>query len=451
MKKVKRVLAFLGCALVLISTLVVSVSAYEINDKTSAGSQEADRAAAALFAQYYDFEDNTAAGMLVNTVIEGKNLRDFTAFFTGHSTNSRTYYDISSSDETAVISQGFLRGFADGYRSNECLDTAYFCAWVYADGADQDVAGYGVDNFLLGGDSDVYFDLRYNGNTYFTFMLRNNPEYRSVELIFKPCEVYIGNGGNNVCEYYLWEVRFNTHIGTAIRYGEGYNLDLSIAFYDNQGRFYTPDYVTSTLLGSTSQDGSYSGHYRSDWRFPRYEYNAIRAHYVKIWNDSHNVAFGEGYDVGYVDGEQDGFEDGYDSGFSTGEIVGNESGYAKGYTDGESDGYSSGYDIGHGKGYKDAVEKEQGGWYLSGYLEGEEDGYNIGYGDGFDEGQTDGLEASTNFGDLVIGIFEAPLTLINGMLDFDFLGINVAGLVKVLLTLGVTAAIMFAVLKITRG
>ncbi|MBQ8407722.1 MAG: hypothetical protein IJY39_02525 [Clostridia bacterium] len=76
--------------------------------------------------------------------------------------------------------------------------------------------------------------------------------------------------------------------------------------------------------------------------------------------------------------------------------------------------------------------------------------YN-GYYNGFANGETSALNGTNTFGDLVIGIFEAPGVLIESMLDFDILGINVAGFVKVLLTLSVTAAIVFFILKITKG
>lgn len=81
-------------------------------------------------------------------------------------------------------------------------------------------------------------------------------------------------------------------------------------------------------------------------------------------------------------------------------------------------------------------------------------GYSEGfrsYSEGFSDGETSALNATNTFGDLVIGIFEAPGRLIESMLDFDILGINVAGFVKVLLTLSVTAAIVFFILKITKG
>ena len=52
---------------------------------------------------------------------------------------------------------------------------------------------------------------------------------------------------------------------------------------------------------------------------------------------------------------------------------------------------------------------------------------------------------------MIFAIFGAPVELINGMLDFNLLGINVLSLVKTLVTLAVTALIVVGILKMTRG
>lgn len=118
----------------------------------------------------------------------------------------------------------------------------------------------------------------------------------------------------------------------------------------------------------------------------------------------------DGYQFGYFDGQYDGYNEGYTEGEKQGLIVGREQGYESGY----------------GAGYMD------GEW------------------EGFQDGQTDALSAKGTFKDLIFGIFDAPVRLIDGMLDFDIFDINVLGLVKTLLTLGVTALILVWIFKLAK-
>ena len=126
-------------------------------------------------------------------------------------------------------------------------------------------------------------------------------------------------------------------------------------------------------------------------------------------------------------GYQDGYEDGWIVGDQEGNIAGYNSGYAAGYTDGETDGYSLGHDEG----------------YDYGFADGEQEGIAV--------GRTDALNAKDTFKEIVFSIFDAPVNLINGILDFNLLGINVASLVKTLITLAITALLVFFILKLVKG
>lgn len=122
----------------------------------------------------------------------------------------------------------------------------------------------------------------------------------------------------------------------------------------------------------------------------------------------------------------------------------NESvGYVDGYVAGYDYGMDVGYDYGHEQGY---AEGEVAG-YGSGYNVGHDDGYAEGFNYGVLKGETDALNDTNTFKDMIFAIFEAPINLINGALNFDILGINVLALVKTLITLAVVAAILTLLIK----
>lgn len=96
------------------------------------------------------------------------------------------------------------------------------------------------------------------------------------------------------------------------------------------------------------------------------------------------------------------------------------------FNQGAENGYSTGFNNG----------------YNSGFADGEDDGYRT----GFDAGQTESLNSTNTFTDMIFSIFEAPGRLIDGMLDFDVLGINIASFVKTLITItavGLVVALLF--------
>lgn len=141
------------------------------------------------------------------------------------------------------------------------------------------------------------------------------------------------------------------------------------------------------------------------------------------------------YTDAYIEGLDFGLEEGYNNGFDQGSI----DGYQQGYTEGETIGYNEGYDNGYSDGNGDG--------YSLGYDEGEAYGWQNGFG----AGQNDMAETSHTFKEMVFAIFDAPSRLIDSMLNFDIFGINLAGLVKTIITLAVVAVIVFAILKFTKG
>lgn len=143
----------------------------------------------------------------------------------------------------------------------------------------------------------------------------------------------------------------------------------------------------------------------------------------------------DGYDEGYIKGVDFGLEEGYGNGYDQGSI----DGYQDGYTDGENEGYGIGYDDGY------SIGNEEG--YSDGYDYGYIDGEKYGWDNGFGAGQNDMAETSHTFKEMVFAIFDAPSRLIDSMLNFDIFGINLAGLVKTIITIAVVAVILVILLK----
>ena len=103
-----------------------------------------------------------------------------------------------------------------------------------------------------------------------------------------------------------------------------------------------------------------------------------------------------------------------------------------------NDGYTHGHLEGYDEGYTAAGDQAQ-------------QSYDQGYSDGYGDGQTEALNGTGTLKEMIFAIFSAPSELINGFLDFDLFGINVASLVKTLLTISITALIVYGILKLTKG
>lgn len=98
------------------------------------------------------------------------------------------------------------------------------------------------------------------------------------------------------------------------------------------------------------------------------------------------------------------------------------------YNQGKSDGQKIGYTEG----------------YNAGTEAGEKAGYNTGYTKGYNDGRT---APEYSFTEFFIGFGDAFLTIWAGMLDFEFLGINIAGLIGTVL---VVILVVFIV-KLVKG
>ena len=128
-----------------------------------------------------------------------------------------------------------------------------------------------------------------------------------------------------------------------------------------------------------------------------------------------------------------------------------EAGYNAGYTAGAKDGQAAGYQSGYEAG------KAESGNYDKGFEAGKKAGKAEGealhvddYKNGFSAGQTDAMNSTSSLKDMIFSIFSAPAYFINGILDFDFFGINLASLVKTLITLVAVALVIVFLLKLMK-
>lgn len=88
--------------------------------------------------------------------------------------------------------------------------------------------------------------------------------------------------------------------------------------------------------------------------------------------------------------------------------------YNEGYADGEAVGYENGYRAGDTDGYD------------RGYALGEQYGYNVGQQDGYSTGYNDGLEngSGITWTGLFTSAIEVPVNVLQGILNFEILGVN---------------------------
>ena len=96
--------------------------------------------------------------------------------------------------------------------------------------------------------------------------------------------------------------------------------------------------------------------------------------------------------------------------------------------------------------YCDDCEHEYNRGYVDGHKDGHVEGYDVGYADG-EENANNGAPMLDSLREFIYAIFDAPATLINSMLDFNFFGINVASFVRTILTLVVVGTIVFVLVK----
>lgn len=108
--------------------------------------------------------------------------------------------------------------------------------------------------------------------------------------------------------------------------------------------------------------------------------------------------------------------------------------------------YNQGYNEGYRNGYEIAMDGAYQDGYNAGYSNGNTDGYRNGYANGESAGYNQGVLDSNDYSflSLTSAVFDAPVTILTEMLNFEILGFNMRTLVLSLLSL----ALVFGLIKL---
>lgn len=135
-------------------------------------------------------------------------------------------------------------------------------------------------------------------------------------------------------------------------------------------------------------------------------------------------------DEAYNSGFEAGQTNGYDNGYRVGKQEGYNSGYETGRAEAQSEAYQQGYNSGFVSGKAEAcTEKYQEG-YEYGYLVGHDAGYDRGYAAGQAAG---GGDVQLDIPAIITAIPSAVKNFVNTSFGFEVFGINVAGLLSVIM------------------
>lgn len=137
-----------------------------------------------------------------------------------------------------------------------------------------------------------------------------------------------------------------------------------------------------------------------------------------ITDEAYNSGFEAGQTNGYNNGYRVGKQEGYNSGYETGRAEAQSEAYQQGY--------NSGYESGKAEG---ATEKYQEG-YEYGYLVGQDAGYKKGYAAGQEAG---GGGVQLDIPAVISAVPVAVKNFVNTSFGFEVFGINVAGLLSVIM------------------
>lgn len=157
-----------------------------------------------------------------------------------------------------------------------------------------------------------------------------------------------------------------------------------------------------------------------------------------IYQAGYNAGEINGYIVGHKEGESQGWNIGFREGYETGYNAGNEAGY--------NNGYKSGYDFASQK-----IGPEQ---YSIGHAEGYSQGYSEGFSEGYETGyrygainNPQGTPVTLNIPSIISAITSSVGSFLTSAFDIELFGINVAGLLSVL----ILVAFVLIIVHLTKG
>ncbi len=157
-----------------------------------------------------------------------------------------------------------------------------------------------------------------------------------------------------------------------------------------------------------------------------------------IYQAGYNAGEINGYLVGHKEGESLGYTRGFREGYETGYSAGNEAGY--------NNGYKSGYDYASQK-----IGPEQ---YSIGHAEGYSQGHSEGFSEGYETGyrygainNPQGTPVTLNIPSIITAITSSVGSFLTSAFDIEIFGINVAGLLSVL----ILVAFVLIIVHVTKG
>lgn len=156
------------------------------------------------------------------------------------------------------------------------------------------------------------------------------------------------------------------------------------------------------------------------------------------------------YQAGYNAGEIHGYIVGHQEGESQGKNIGYQDGYSKGYESGNEAGYNNGYKTG----YDFASQKIGPEQYSKGHAEGYSQGYSEGFSEGYETGyrygainNPQGTPVTLNIPSIITSITSSVGSFLTSAFDIEIFGINVAGLLSVL----ILVAFVLIIVTVTKG
>lgn len=492
----KRIFAVIGIVLMLVPLCILGVSADESGNVANVTSTE-DAPVLPVIPEF-------SIGDIMGKVPGGYNtLTDYTLDRYGSQENALGYLldnyqsiggDLdkvhtlfyTTGDDENLLSQGdllklsrkYIRLMGEGYTDNLRLGSGVI--WSFRIRSESIYDG-SIRVFDWIGMGDVYVTYKTNGTSDICFFNKTSVgDYTRVRIVYggSDCPDETESNGDMIDVLKLYRLEFTDRSGYTTTVAGKYNakvdvIDVAMGFSDEG--YYANSYYLTKLLIPYDADPALQfadfAYVREEWELCRYMYSfaygamldginqATDYGYAKGYNEGYpvgeGVGYNTGYDKGYDDGHSDGYTGGEESGYYNGYENGYNNGYDNGFVEGLENGEEQGYDSGYYYGLADGKIKGEAIGYDKGYVDGEHDGMKAGLERGWDEGHEtgyiEGAQYSTDMGSMFFSILESPIVLIDGMLNFDLFGINVAGLVKTLLTLSITAVIVFFIFKLVKG
>lgn len=341
--------------------------------------------------------------------------------------------------EDGLDSDAYQEGYDVGYQEGHDAGYQEGYDFGYSEGASSLLAGYSVidSNFASGFNSEAYV---YDGIKYDSTIFTNRNDSSDV----LPYSCSFSNDPNNPSGNIRAGFQFvNSLVGNMAFQVNLFIDENDITFNDYVTRFKVLivnldnnnaslvnlfDYGTILNIGYSRQHYYYSVLFKyNPTDSSNYTYYLVYDHtissvtsgftqYISSFDLTNFILYSY---TGIVPTEEytSGFTDGYTAGYSEG--ASNENAYYDGFNNGYSDG-------------------------LRNLEEQKEDSYNLGHSIGYNEGLATGSSNQYSFMGLMGAVMDAPVSALNGLLDFDILGVNI----KTFLVSIMAFAVALFVLKI---